>query len=806
MNTSGLMPRLLRPGVHLLGRLRLKQKLALVTLLVSLPVTVLLIDTLSEYWASRARWQDAQQASQWLGRLMEVRLAMAGRQIDAADPTAQARQKAASHDADQAFAQAPPQVATRWAKLLATLPGAAGCEPAPLPCQAASSEWLGLRDAVVEAGALLTDHDRRSDDLARTLARAVPPVVERLAGLLDQRLTETGQEYGRAQRWAIMVTTGQLTHEMGELAHELEQLQRSGMAPVAAWPELRASTDRLLALHRTLGDPQDATPVDEALRVRLAQDSLAAAGLLTHELRQAMLDRLAERKVNLNLPLYTRGAGVLVLLALLAYFVACFHYSHSGALRKLLDGVRGMATGDLSRRIHIRGRDELAEVGVEVDKMARALSETVSGVRSSAVRIGQAGEAVASDGRALALRTELQSAAARDAVRTVDELGQTAGDAGEAAGELQANATEVRVQASEGARAMTAAIEALAALEASVHRVAEINGVIDDIAYQTNMLALNAAVEAAKAGEAGKGFAVVAGEVRQLAQRCAESASEVRSLIDRTTDQVIQSTAAASEVSAGLEGLSQGARTVAERLATIQQANMDCATALQGLAGSMRELQTLTLDNAGAVERAGASAQNLSEEATRLHKSVAKVTLRHATADEAQDLVKKAMACVAERGWERAAARFNDPNDTFIDRDLYLFALDQEGRYLVHGARPGLVGTFLRDAPGFSGSMADEVLSRGTAAAAAGGGWIDYVSVDWDGLTRFRKSAFVVPVDDTVFLGCGVSAGSEQDDVPEAAPQAHGVTAATMQPAPASDSPAPTTPNAVERETDDALA
>lgn len=769
MKPFDFMPWLLRPGVQLMRGLRLKHKLAVAALMVSVPVLVLLGEALHTHQATRARWQELSLASQQMTLLLELRTALAARQVDGADPAARERLLAATRAADEAFAGQPAAVAGRWASLRGTLPGPAGCEAGSPPCEIASDHWLDARDAVVDHGSLMADSDRRTGDLSRAVAHALPPVVARIARLLDERLPHPDREYSRAQRWAVMVTAGRLTQDLAVLARELEHLQRDGLRPLAAWPELQASVERLLALHRTLGDPQEAAPIDEAQRVRLAQDSLAAATLLQRELAQAVATRLAERGAAVHRPLLTHGALALAVLAWLAYFAACFHYSHAGALNRLLRGVRALAGGDLNHQVQVLGRDELAEVGTEVDAMALALSGIVSGVRSSAVRIGQAGEVVAGEGRALAERTDLQSAAVRDAVRTMGDLRHAAVQAGDSARTLQGSAQGVSEQARQGAEAMAAAIAALAALEASVQRVAEINGVIDDIAYQTNMLALNASVEAAKAGEAGKGFSVVAGEVRQLARRCAESAGEIRSLIDLTTDQVGQSADAARGVSGSLEGLAHGVTAVAERLGAIQQAQAGLDQGLGTLADTIHGLQALTLENAAAVGRAGSSASSLAEEAARLNKSVAEVTLRHATADEAQALVQAGLACIAECGWERAVARFNDPQDHFLDRDLYLFALDREGRYRVMAAKPDLVGMGVRDAPGITQAMADNFMLQAIAAAEAGGGWIEYQGVHWDGLTHYDKTAYIVPVDDSVFLGCGVARRGSRPDAGDAA-------------------------------------
>ena len=177
-----------------------------------------------------------------------------------------------------------------------------------------------------------------------------------------------------------------------------------------------------------------------------------------------------------------------------------------------------------------------AELGQAMAAMRLRLSSLLVEMRTTSFRVGQTGEGIADDGHALAEGAVRQCRVVDGAVTSIRRLGQEAGQQARSLDDLAGHATALQTRTADGDRVMAQTAEQIGALQDSTRRVAEINDLVDDIAFQTNLLALNAAVEAARAGAAGKGFAVVASEVRGLAKRCTDAAAEIRTLIDRITD------------------------------------------------------------------------------------------------------------------------------------------------------------------------------------------------------------------------------------------------------------------------------
>jgi hypothetical protein len=226
----------------------------------------------------------------------------------------------------------------------------------------------------------------------------------------------------------------------------------------------------------------------------------------------------------------------------------------------------------------------------------------------------------------------------------------------------------------------------------------------------------------------------------------------VRQLIAESAQRVQATVVEIGTVNEAMSALVNGIRDIAQRIGAMAEASQQQSVALTEVVAAVGDLDRVTYENSAMVERTQHRARRLMERTHELDEAVHHMKLRQGTADEAYELVQKALAHIQAVGYERAAADFQNPAGPFVDRDLYLFVLDREGVYRVMGLDPNKVGTRVHDAPGIDAEafMAD-LLHR----ADQGGGWIEYNIINpVTGQVR-AKSSFVVPLPNGLILGCG---------------------------------------------------
>jgi chromosome segregation ATPase len=354
--------------------------------------------------------------------------------------------------------------------------------------------------------------------------------------------------------------------------------------------------------------------------------------------------------------------------------------------------------------------------------------------------------------RDLADRTEQQAANLEQTAASVHELSGTVQQNARTAGESDQQAAKVRDVAESGAQSMGRAVESVEGIQKSAQQMNEIIGVIDSIAFQTNILALNAAVEAARAGEQGRGFAVVANEVRTLAQRSAASAKEIRELIEASRSQVEASVVQIRTAGSSMGQIVSGVRGVAANMSLISSSSAEQSTGLSEISSAVTQLDEITQRNAQMVERAVAQADQLEQRAAHLSRAVSSFMLQQGTAEEAMQLVSRAQAMRQQRGREAFARELTEPSRGFHDRDMYVFALDQGGVYRAFGGKPEKVGSRVQDIAGVDGQA---LLSAIVAQGEAGEGWVEYDIANPVSGAIQAKMSYVVKVDE-LYVGCGV--------------------------------------------------
>ncbi len=392
----------------------------------------------------------------------------------------------------------------------------------------------------------------------------------------------------------------------------------------------RAANDRVIALAQADDDAaalaalrQDAMPA-----VAAWQDAIAAN---RSHLRQVVDSARADADSAWRHGLLAMlGVGLLaVATAALAGWVLTrsivrpIEYVRQCALR--------MADGDLTvpveRREGFQGRDETSQLVAAMQRMHDSLVEIVGSVQASAGHVAGAARQIAAGNVDLSERTEQQASSLQQTAATMDELTSTVranADSTRQAVDLAGSACGV---ATRGGEVMQRVVQTMRQIDAGSQRIADIIGVIDGIAFQTNILALNAAVEAARAGEQGRGFAVVAQEVRSLAQRAAASAREIKGLIGSSVEQVGAGTALVGEAGRTMEEIVASIQRVSTLMAEIRQATDEQAGGIGQVGQAVQHMDGVTQQNSALVEQSAAAAGSLDQQAQELLRQVSRFRL-----------------------------------------------------------------------------------------------------------------------------------------------------------------------------------
>lgn len=291
-------------------------------------------------------------------------------------------------------------------------------------------------------------------------------------------------------------------------------------------------------------------------------------------------------------------------------------------LNYLIESIRHIASGDLMRKINIHGTNEMGQLADSLRHMQSELARTVGDVRNSANSIYSGASEISIGNNDLSSRTEQQAASLEETAASMEQLTATVKQNAENARQASQLALSASETARRGGKVVDNVVQTMSEIAGSSQKIADITSVIDGIAFQTNILALNAAVEAARAGEQGRGFAVVAGEVRNLAQRSAQAAKEIKLLIEDSVSRVDTGSTLVESAGETMGEIVNAVTRVTDIMGEIASASDEQSRGIDQVGLAVAEMDRVTQQNAALVEESAAAAAALEEQASHLTQAV----------------------------------------------------------------------------------------------------------------------------------------------------------------------------------------
>jgi len=443
---------------------------------------------------------------------------------------------------------------------------------------------------------------------------------------------------------------GQFTFREREVRRGAEKLR--GVVELASARDL---LDKFLATHTAMGNKyREALKLYESSGFDARKSDAAVRGIdtapaeLIEELVKLLRDEAqvalggARQEATQGLG---RSLGVIAVatVAALFAFIACAVLLMRTVVRPLAHAVSvvdWVAGGDLTVRVELSSRDEMGRLLQGLSKMRDSLAEAVSVIRRSAESVGTASKEIAAGHADLSSRAEEQASSLEETASSMEQLAATVKQNAESARQADALASGASDTAGKGGKVMAEFAGTMGAIAEASKKIADIIGLIDSIAFQTNILALNAAVEAARAGEQGRGFAVVAAEVRVLAQRSAAAAKEIKDLVQNSVDKVGEGTRLVEAAGNTMKEIVASAKRVTEVMSEIKVASQEQLSGIEQVSGAVTQMEQVVQQNAAVMEESAATAQNMADQAEQLMESVARFKLDDGSDADAPQAVR----------------------------------------------------------------------------------------------------------------------------------------------------------------------
>jgi methyl-accepting chemotaxis protein len=636
------------PGVRVMRNIAFPAKASLISLVFLVPVAVLAWILLSDYLDRRASTlyeaQGVQALREFAALNRQLVLARNATRVAAAAFDAATELGSSKQGADQQFAKIDQQLASAQDPLSLRAPfdalrkawqegiaagSALDASEQNTVFDPVTASGVAMMAGIADRSGLIRDPDMDALYLALSAVQTLPALAENLGQVrawstyLAARNAGLGASERSAARlryavWdaAVRANLKDLDQYLGKATAYNPALKSALGAAVAAPTEAYRARAYAAAMQDAPGDARELWTFGG-----VALDSLDAAYTQVLVAIDALLE---QRLTSMQTRIYLIAAVVLVALLLATYFFYSFYLVTRGGLQLIRDHLQRMSEGDLRdapRRPW--GRDEPAQVILDVRKTYDALHQLIRKVRHSARALSAAGDEIATSSQSLSERTISAAATLQQQASTMDEIGTMVSATAQRAQMAATFAVDNADVAEHGGKVFEEVSATMKEIHTASAKIGDIIGVIDSIAFQTNILALNAAVEAARAGETGRGFAVVATEVRSLAGRSAQAAREIKALIGASVEKVDAGAKVVDGAGRTMLEVVTNARQINQFLAEIAQAAKDQATGVQQLGVSVRQLNEGTQQNAGLVQETASSSSALTSLATTLQEEIA---------------------------------------------------------------------------------------------------------------------------------------------------------------------------------------